>query len=55
MINYKFSCIFINFGIFLMIKLIPSDKIFKNSAGVELLFLLTEHAISCFLEILSFR
>ena len=34
MINYKLSYIFINFGIFLMIKLIPSNKIFENSAGV---------------------
>ena len=43
MINYKFSYIFISFGIFLMIKLIPFDKIF--SKAVELLF---EHAISFF-------
>ena len=43
MINYnKFSYIFVGFGIFLMIKV--------NSA--ELLF---EHAISFFLEILSFK
>ena len=34
MINRKFSCTFINFGIFVMIKLIPFDKIFENSAGV---------------------
>ena len=34
MTNYKFSCIFNNFGIFVMTKLIPFDKIFKNSAGV---------------------
>ena len=55
MINYKLSYILVNSGIYLMTKLIPSDKIFENSAGVELLFLLTEHGISCFLEILSLR
>ena len=55
MINYKLSYILINFGIYLMTKFIPSDKIFENSARVELLFLLTEHSISCFLEILSLR
>ena len=34
MINYKFSCILIEFGIFLMMKLIQFDKIFEKSAGV---------------------
>ena len=57
MINYKFSCIFINFNNFLRINLIPFEKIFENSGCLalsELLFLLTEHAISCFLEIFVF-
>ena len=34
MINYECSCIFINFGIFVMIKLTTFDKFFGNSAGV---------------------
>ena len=34
MINNKFSCIIINFDIFVMMKLVPFDKIFENSAGV---------------------
>ena len=38
MINHMCSCIFINFGIFVLIKLIRFDKIFENSdAGVALL------------------
>ena len=33
-INYKFCSIFINFGSFVMMKLISFDKIFENSAGI---------------------
>ena len=53
MINYKFSYIFMNFGIFVMIKLIPFDKIFDFALSEAVK--LTEHAISGFLEILSIR
>ena len=45
MINYKCPCIFTNFGSFVMVKLIPFDKIFENSTGVA--FLLAKQSNYC--------